>query len=161
VLLVVEAFVTSYGLLAVGGIASLTLGGLMLIDSPAGFLRVSPMIVVPVALATAAIAVFLLGQVLRIHRRPAVTGTEGLVQERAVAAEAFTPQNGWYGGSIRVHGELWQAVSRVPIRAGQHLIVIERTDGLTLHVRAAEGNAPALHDPDGRRTGARSQRPSS
>ena len=37
VLLVVEAFVANYGLLAVGGIVSLTLGGLMLIDSPAGF----------------------------------------------------------------------------------------------------------------------------
>jgi membrane-bound serine protease (ClpP class) len=35
-LFVAEAFVTSYGFLAFGGIGSMTLGGLMPIDSPAG-----------------------------------------------------------------------------------------------------------------------------
>ena len=135
-LFVAEAFVTSYGVLAIGGLVSITLGGLMLVDSPVGFLRVSPLVVLPVALATAAITVFLLSQVVRAHRRGAVTGTEGLLHERAVADEIFTPQNGSYAGVVRVHGELWRAVCPAPVNEGQGLEIEDR-DGLTLRVRPA------------------------
>jgi membrane-bound serine protease (ClpP class) len=135
-LFVAEAFVTSYGFLALGGVLSLTLGGLMLVDSPIGFLRVSPLVVVPVALATAAITLFLLGQVMKAHRRGAVTGTEGLMHERGVVDDAFTRRNGSYVGVVRVHGELWRAVSPAPVTAGQDVLVEER-EGLTLHVRPA------------------------
>lgn len=132
-LFVAEAFVTSYGFLALGGVVSMTLGGLMLVDSPAGFLRVSPAVVLPVALATAGISVFLVGQVIRAHRYSAVTGTEGLLRERAVADDAFRVQEEGYAGVVRVHGELWQAVSGAPVAAGQGL-TIEGRDGLTLRV---------------------------
>jgi membrane-bound serine protease (ClpP class) len=135
-LFVAEAFVTSYGVLAIGGVASITLGGLMLVDSPAGFLRVSPLVVLPVALATGAITVFLLGQVVRAHRRGAITGTEGLLREHAVADETFTARNGSYAGVVRVHGELWEAVCPVPVNKGQGL-EIEGRGGLTLQVRPA------------------------
>ena len=50
-----EAFVTSHGLLTLGGLACLITGGVMLVDSPAGFLRVSLWVLIPIALATAAI----------------------------------------------------------------------------------------------------------
>jgi membrane-bound serine protease (ClpP class) len=135
-LFVAEAFVTSYGFLTLGGVLSVTLGGLMLVDSPIGFLRVSPLVVVPVALATAAITVFLLGQVIKAHRHRAVTGTEGLVHERGVVDDAFKPQNGSYVGVVRVHGELWRAVCPVPLTAGED-VAIEKREGLTLHVRPA------------------------
>jgi membrane-bound serine protease (ClpP class) len=65
-LFVAEAFVTSYGVLSIGGVVSMTLGGLMLVDSPAGFLRVSPLVVLPVALATG-----------RHYRLPARPGRQG------------------------------------------------------------------------------------
>jgi membrane-bound serine protease (ClpP class) len=135
-LFVAEAFVTSYGVLSIGGVVSMTLGGLMLVDSPAGFLRVSPLVVLPVALATGAITVFLLGQVVRAHRRGAITGTEGLLREHAVADETFTARNGSYAGVVRVHGELWEAACPVPVNKGQDL-EIEGRGGLTLHVRPA------------------------
>jgi membrane-bound serine protease (ClpP class) len=135
-LFVAEAFVTSYGFLSLGGVVSITLGGLMLVDSPVGFLRVSPWVVVPVALATAAVTVFLLGQIVRAHRRGAVTGTEGLLLERAVADETFTAQHGSYGGVVRVHGELWRAVCPTPVVAGE-AVTVEGRNGLTLHVRPA------------------------
>jgi membrane-bound serine protease (ClpP class) len=135
-LFVAEAFVTSYGFLSLGGVVSITLGGLMLVDSPVGFLRVSPWVIVPVAMATAAITVFLLGQIVKAHRRGAVTGTEGLLLERAVADEAFTPRDGSYAGVVRVHGELWRATCQTPVDAGQG-VTVEGRDGLTLQVRPA------------------------
>jgi membrane-bound serine protease (ClpP class) len=140
-LFVAEAFVTSYGFLAAGGVVSVVLGGLMLVDSPAGFLRVSPLAVVPLALATAAITVFLVTQVIKAHRRRAMTGGEGLLRERAVVDETFRSRNGSYVGVVRVHGELWQAVSQAPLVVGQD-VTVERRDGLALHVR------PVVHDAD-------------
>ena len=132
-LFVAEAFVTSYGFLALGGVVSMTIGGLMLVDSPVGFLRVSPWVVAPVAVATAVITVFLIGQVVGAHRRPALTGSEGLLSERAIADGTFTPQDGSYRGTVRTHGELWQAISPQPVIAGEP-VAIEGRDGLTLRV---------------------------
>jgi membrane-bound serine protease (ClpP class) len=132
-LFVAEAFVTSYGFLALGGVVSMTIGGLMLVDSPVGFLRVSPWVVAPVAVATAVITVFLIGQVVGAHRRPALTGSEGLLSERAIADGTFTPQDGSYRGIVRTHGELWQAISPQPVIAGEP-VAIEGRDGLTLRI---------------------------
>lgn len=89
----------------------------MLVDSPVGFLRVSPLVLVPIALATAAITVFLVGEAIRAHRRRAITGSEGLLREQAVADETFASKNGSYVGVVRIHGELWRAVSQAPIAA--------------------------------------------
>ena len=40
-LFVAEVFVPSFGVLTIGGIVCLTLGGVMLVDTPAGFMRLS------------------------------------------------------------------------------------------------------------------------
>ena len=69
-----EAFVTSYGALAVGGIVCLILGGTMLVDSPTGFLHVSLEVLVPIALATALITVFLVSQVVKAQRSRVLDG---------------------------------------------------------------------------------------
>lgn len=132
-LFVAEAFVTSFGLLAFGGAVCLVLGGVMLVDSPIGFMRVSLGVVIPIAAATALITVFLVGSVVRAHRRPATTGGEGLIGTAAVAQDAFAHTGELYVGTVLVHGELWQAVSTGPVPSGQVLEVQDR-DGLTLAV---------------------------
>jgi membrane-bound serine protease (ClpP class) len=131
---VAEAFVTSYGLLAVAGVGCMVLGGVMLVDSPFGFMRVSLGVVVPIAAATGLITVFLVANVLRTHRRPVRTGGEGLVGAEAVAKEDFSRAEGRYVGTVLTHGELWQAVSSAPVSNGQLLEVLDR-HGLTLIVR--------------------------
>ena len=59
VLLVLEVKVTSYGVLAVGGIVSLLLGSLMLVDSPLPELQVGLRLIVPVSIAVGGIVFFL------------------------------------------------------------------------------------------------------
>lgn len=132
-LFVAEVFVTSFGLLTVGGVVCVILGGLMLVDSPTGFLRVSSYLVIPVALATALVTLFLLGSVVKAHRARIRTGTESLLSEPAVAAEAFTKNNGNYMGAVFVHGERWKAKSTEPV-AEHEPVEVERRDGLTLTV---------------------------
>ncbi len=105
-LFVAEAFVPSFGLLTTGGVVCLIFGGLMLVDSPIGFIRVSPWVIVPIALATAAITFFLVGSILKAHRVPLQTGSEAMAGTEAVAVEDFTLAGDKYAGLVRTHGEL-------------------------------------------------------
>ena len=58
-LLVLEVKVTSFGLLAVGGIVSLVLGSMMLIDSPLPELQIGLRLILPITFGMAVIIVFL------------------------------------------------------------------------------------------------------
>jgi membrane-bound serine protease (ClpP class) len=137
-LFVAEAFVTSYGFLTVGGVACLILGGLMLVESPVGFQRISLWLLIPVALATAAVTVFLAGSIVRAQRSKTQTGGEALVGTEAMAVDVFAQKDEQYTGTVRAHGELWRAISITPVAAGQILHIRDR-QGLTLLVRASKG----------------------
>lgn len=132
-MLVAEALVPSFGLLTLGGVISLVAGALMLVESPEGFLHVSLAVVLPVAAATALITVLLVSGIVRAHRGHVQTGTEGMTGSPAVAAGEFVAEGDRFVGTVHVHGELWQAVSAVPVTAGQR-VTVQRRDGLTLFV---------------------------
>jgi membrane-bound serine protease (ClpP class) len=131
-----EAKVTSHGALALGGTACLVLGGLMLVDSPVGFLRVSFAVVAPVAAATALITFFLMSRIVKAHRARVQTGSEELLGAEAVAFDQFSQSDQGFSGTVRTHGEFWKATSAEPIAAGE-VVQIEGRDGLTLRVRLA------------------------
>ena len=105
-LFVAEVKVQSFGLLALGGIISMLLGSLMLIDSPLAFMRVSLGVIIPIVLSTATIIIFLISAVLRVHMRKSVTGQEGLLGEIGVAETDIMPE-----GKVFVHGEIWNAIT--------------------------------------------------
>jgi membrane-bound serine protease (ClpP class) len=130
-LLILEIKVTSFGLLTIGGVISLILGSMMLIDSPAPELQLSLSVVVPVVLGFTAIAAFLVRLGLRAQQTPPVSGSEGLLNE---SGEALTPIVAGSPGSARVHGEIWRATANEPISAGDRVKVIH-IEGLTLTVR--------------------------
>ena len=132
-LLVLEVKVVSHGVLAIGGVIALTLGGLMLSDSPDPALQVSPITVFPAVATLAAIVLFIVQRALRIQAQPVATGLPGLLNELGVASTDFTPD-----GKVFVHGELWNATSARSIRQGDKVRII-RVDGLTLVVDQLEG----------------------
>jgi len=136
-LFVAEAFIISYGALTAGGVVCLMLGAMMLVDSPAGFQRVSLWVVLPVALATALITVFLVGSVVKAHRGRRLTGAEALIGAEAIAEEPFSGEDGRYAGMVRVDGELWKAVSSTPAAVGERLTIQDR-QGLTLVVHRGD-----------------------
>jgi membrane-bound serine protease (ClpP class) len=133
-LFVAEVFVTSFGVLTIAGAVCMVLGGILLVDSPAGFVGVSLNLLIPLALATAAITFVLLSSVVRTHLGAVRTGGEGLIGMRAVAQSEFVEAEGRFAGSVRTRGETWRAVSTTPVAAGQALEIIRR-EGLTLHVQ--------------------------
>jgi membrane-bound serine protease (ClpP class) len=128
VMFLLEIKVTSYGALTIGGIASMVVGSIMLIDSPFPFLRISLKIIIPTALATAGFFFFLFGAVIRTYQKRSVAGHEGLLDEIGTAEEDFDKT-----GRIFVHGEIWNAVSDTPLKKGEAVKVI-KVEGLKLFI---------------------------
>ncbi|NOY78194.1 MAG: nodulation protein NfeD [Calditrichaeota bacterium] len=133
VLFVLEIKITSYGLLTIGGIISMTLGSLMLFQSPYPFLKVSLGVIVPAVLVTALFFIFAVGAGLKAQTKRSITGTEGLIGE---TGEALTPL-GKQPGKVKVHGEIWKAVSDQPIKKGS-TVKVDKVNHLTLHVKHKE-----------------------
>ena len=129
-LFILEAKLTSHGVLLAGGIVSMLLGATFLIRSPLTPGGVSFGVALATTLPFAFITVFLMRLVLRSRRWKSSTGKEELVGEEGVVTIAL-PGGG--EGMIRVHGELWRAVSKENIQVGTKVRVL-RVDGLKLEV---------------------------
>jgi membrane-bound serine protease (ClpP class) len=125
-----EAKFVSHGVLTIGGIALLTLGALLLVDSPIPEMRVHLATALAVSIPLGGITALLMTIALRARRNKIVTGEQGLVGETGVVQTALSPQ-----GKVFVHGELWDAVGSASLPAGQ-LVVVRGVDGLTLQVDA-------------------------
>jgi membrane-bound serine protease (ClpP class) len=138
-LMVAEVFVTSYGALAVAGAACLVVGGVMLVDSPGGFARVSLGVLLPVSLATMVITLLLVGGIIRSHRAPVTTGAEGLMGRRGRVIDDFRRHNDSYQGTVAIHGERWRAVSQQPLK-GDDVCQVTGREGLTLTVEPTQIN---------------------
>ena len=123
-----EAKFATHGVLTIGGIALLTLGGLLLVDSPIPEMRVHLLTALSVSVPLGVITAFLMAIALQARRNKVVTGAQGLVGDTGVAQTALSPQ-----GKVFVHGELWDAVASSALPPGQ-LVVVRRIDGLTLQV---------------------------
>jgi membrane-bound serine protease (ClpP class) len=123
-----EAKFASHGVLTVGGVALLTLGGLLLVDAPIPEMRVHLVTALAISFPLGVITAFLMTFALRARRNKVVTGEEGLVGETGVAQTHLSPQ-----GKVFVHGELWDAIASTSLAPGQPVIV-RGVDGLILQV---------------------------
>jgi membrane-bound serine protease (ClpP class) len=129
-----EAFITSHGALAAGGIVSLVFGGLLLFDTGSEAFEIS----VPVVIFTAAMLggffVFLISKAVEARLGRVRTGIEELIGAHAVVRSPLDPV-----GHVFVRGALWRATGADSerIEAGDE-VVVERVDGLTLTVRKPE-----------------------
>src|SRR3989338_2924644 len=85
VFFVLEIQVTSYGLLTLGGIASMTLGGLLLVKTDAPFMQVSLWFLLPTVLTVGGIFFGMAWMAARTFRQAPVTGVEGMVGAIALA----------------------------------------------------------------------------
>jgi len=123
-----EAKFASHGVLTVGGIVLLTLGGLLLVDSPIPEMRVHLLTALAVSIPLGLITAFLMSIALKARRNKKVSGAEGLVGEMGIAQTSLSPR-----GKVFVHGELWNAVASSDVSIGQS-VVVRRVDGLLLEV---------------------------
>jgi membrane-bound serine protease (ClpP class) len=133
-LLVLELKVPSFGVLGVGGTVSLVIGSVMMTREVPG-IRVGLGVILPVAFALAAIVLGLGRLALRAQRLRPETGLEAMLGE---VGRTRTPLASDAPGHVDVHGEIWRAISQVPLPPGAPVRVVE-VNGLTLVVEPVNG----------------------
>ena len=132
ILFALEAKFATHGILTIGGIVTLTLGGLLLVDAPIPQMRVHLVTALAVSIPLGVITAFLMSIALRARHNKIVTGMQGLVGEIGLAQTPLAPQ-----GKVFVHGELWDAIASANIPPGQS-VVVRQVDGLQLRVDPAK-----------------------
>jgi membrane-bound serine protease (ClpP class) len=129
ILFFLEIYITSYGLLSVGGIVALLLGSLMLFQKGETGMGIAWSVLIPTVLVVSLFFLAVAGLVLRSQMRRALTGKPAMVGERGVAYTDLKPE-----GQVFVHGEYWQAESEQPVAAGENVEVVKVVN-LKLFVR--------------------------
>ena len=137
-LFALEAKFGTHGVLTIGGIVTLTLGGLLLVDAPIPQMQVHVWTALAVSIPLGIITAFLMTIALRARHNKVVTGIQGLVGEIGVARTPLSPQ-----GKVFVHGELWDAVASANIATGR-TVVVRQVDGLQLQVDPTPSPQPGL-----------------
>jgi membrane-bound serine protease (ClpP class) len=132
-MLISEAFVTSYGILGLGGVTAFVIGSLFFIDTSKTDLAVNRNIIYGGATALTVIILGIGYIVARERRNRSTTGVEGMVGEVGEVREAIAPGT---PGKVFVHGEIWRAVSNDALSPGARARV-QSINGLELQVQKA------------------------
>jgi len=123
-----EAFVPSFGALGIGGVIGFVIGSVILFDQGAAGYAVSLPLILSLSLASAGFFLFVVGAAVKARKRPVVSGREELLRARGEVLDDFAGK-----GRIRIHGEVWQAATRVPLKRGDR-VRVTAVDGLVLSV---------------------------
>ena len=136
-LMIGEAYAPSFGALGIGGIAAFVFGSIMMFDAGIPGFGISVGFVIGIAILFALLIIWLLGFLLKLRRRGAVSGAESIVGGTATAMQDFTGD-----GNVWIEGEAWHARSSVRINKDQKVLV-RAMDGLVLDVEPLTEDADA------------------
>ncbi|TNF86351.1 MAG: nodulation protein NfeD [Gammaproteobacteria bacterium] len=128
--MVSEIFVTSGGILGIGGVAAFTVGSIMLFDDD--YLAVSIPMIGGTALVGAGFMLWILRRFATLRRAQVVSGEEYMIGHIGIVREAFDAR-----GRIDLDGENWIAETHVPLEAGQ-MVRVTAVDKLVLKVEPVE-----------------------
>jgi membrane-bound serine protease (ClpP class) len=133
VFIISEIFVTSGGVLGIGGVIAFVMGSIILFDDE--YLAVSLPLIGGVAAIAAGFLLWIIRRLSTIRSKQVVSGMEYLIGQIAEVIHDFSGT-----GRVRVEGESWVAESSVPLTAGQK-VRIKEAHHLVLKVEAINTNA--------------------
>jgi membrane-bound serine protease (ClpP class) len=127
-LMIAEAFMPSFGVLGIGGIAAFVIGSIMLMDSEVPGFTVAWQLIGSIAFFAGGMLLIMVTMLMRSRRRAVVTGPEEMIDSAGAVLD-------WIGeeGHVRIHGEVWRARASGPIAEGKR-VRVTKIDGLTLEV---------------------------
>jgi len=131
-LIIAEAFVPSFGALGLGGVAAFVFGSIILLDTEVPGMAIARSLIVGVALAASTLLLLLVYALMRMRRRPIVSGTESMLGMVAEALEDFDK-----AGTVFVNGERWNAQTAQLVRKGDKVRIL-KINGLELEIAPIE-----------------------
>lgn len=129
--LVAEAFLPSFGVIGLGGIAAFVIGAVLLIDSELPGYGIPPGLIVALAATSAVFVIVVAGLAARSRRRPRAHGPATLLGAHGRLVE-FSGGAGW----ALVQGEHWKACGASELEPGAAVRVV-KVLGRTLEIAAA------------------------
>jgi membrane-bound serine protease (ClpP class) len=130
ILLILELFVTSYGILGISGVISLIIGSVMLFESPYPGISISR----DVLWSTISITCLFLLMIVYVASKAVFSkpksGKEALIGERGLVQKTVGPR----GGKVFIHGEIWNAFSEDEISEGSE-VEVTVVSGLKIKVK--------------------------
>ncbi|MBO9199728.1 MULTISPECIES: NfeD family protein [Niastella] len=139
ILFLLEIKIVSHGLLAIGGVVSLLLGSMMLIrtDEMSSVAGLSWTVIITAVGISALFFLFVVGMGLKAQRIKPAMGLEAMMGEIGQSLSELNP-----GGTVRMHGEIWKAISAAGlIPEGKKVIV---TGFLNLTLQVEPYNEPSV-----------------
>ncbi|MEA1871536.1 MAG: nodulation protein NfeD [Candidatus Bipolaricaulota bacterium] len=131
-LMVLDAFTPTNGILTIGGVIALLAGSFTLFDIQNRAIGLSWATVFLTVGTITALFVFIISKGLLIQRRRPVTGKDGMIDSVGTAKNDLDP-----AGTVFVHGEYWHAISVEDEILSGDKIVVEKVEKSTLVVRRA------------------------
>lgn len=131
ILFLLEIKIVSHGLLGIGGVISLLLGSMMLIrtDETWHVASLSLTVIITAVTISALFFLFVIGMGLKAQRAKPVIGLEAMIGEIGQSLSELNP-----GGTVRMHGEIWKAISKTGLIAEGRKVVVTGFLNFTLQV---------------------------
>jgi len=132
ILFVLEIKVISHGILSIGGVISLIIGSIMLINVESGLevVMISWQVIALFVVLTILFFAFAITLGIKAQRRKPTTGVEGLIKEIGEAITDLNPE-----GEVRVHGEIWRAETIEGKIESKSIVEIVEVHNLKLKVK--------------------------
>lgn len=133
-LFIAEATIQGFGVLGIGGIVSMVLGIIFLIDSPYPALRIDLGLALAITIPFALISIFLAHLAIKSYRSRVQTGEAGLVGLVGTVTSEIAPEE---GGRVFVNGESWRAFADKTIPKGERVRIVA-AQNLDLRVESVD-----------------------
>ena len=133
ILVGLEFFIISHGVLGAGGTVALVLGGVFLVDPSKTDVGVSMPILFSVGIIFGVVVVAIAYFILKVRRSPAQTGYEGMI---GMKAKIVTYNRNKSEGKLMIQGELWHFVTakkNMELNV-EDMVLVKKLDGMTVIV---------------------------
>lgn len=126
--MITEFYVSSFGVIGIGGVVAFAIGSVMLFDIRDANYQIAWSLIGAMSIISAVFFFILLNLAIRSHKKAVITGKEGLIGAEGVVLSVMNEQV-----VVQVFGEIWEAHSSQMLNEGDKVRVVG-SDGLRLKV---------------------------
>lgn len=132
--MILELFVSSFGILGIGGLISFIIGSVMLFDVQGLDYSLTLPVIISISIITAVFFFIILRLAIKSHKKPVISGAEGLIGQEGVVLSVIGDEV-----TVRVLGEIWKAKSSSTVSLKQ-TVKVTSVKGLLLNVEPMAEN---------------------